>query len=298
MSAADGFDGSTLVSHETLARCGPDVLRRAVRSFATDDVRVVVTARDLARQIPSVWQERIKNRGTLGYDEFLHELFGSEQGRRRKGGFWLPQHLPSLAQRWIAEVGADRFTLVTVPPSGAAPDELWRRFAAATGVPDAAYDLEATGSNPSLGVVESELLRRLNPKLADVPWPQYETRVKRGFAEGELATFSHSARLAVPPRLHEEVRQAGEEMIGYFASAGCRVVGDLDDLRPRLDDTATTGPDQVTDAEVLDVALGLVARHAARPRGRALPSPRSLGERVRARTRDLVAGRRRERAHG
>jgi hypothetical protein len=228
-------------------------------------VRVVVTARDLARQVPSVWQETIKNRGDRTYGDFLDEVFRSADGRRRKGGFWLAQNLPALATRWMDVVGPERFTLVTVPPSGAAPDELWRRFCTAVDIPDADYELEVEGSNPSLGVVESELLRRVNPKLADLSWPEYETRVKRAFAERELATFSRSDRLVVPPDLHEDVRRAGEDAIAFFEGAGCRVVGDLEDLRPQLSHEPSRTPEEVTEADLLDVALGLVARSAARP---------------------------------
>lgn len=265
VSAANSFDGTTLISHETFARCTPEVIAKAVGSFDTDDVRVVITARDLARQVPSVWQERLKNRGTISYEEFLEEIFTSPQGRERKGGFWLPQNLPALAQRWMDVVGPDRLTLVTVPPSGADHDELWRRFAAATEIPEAGYDLEVEGSNPSLGVVESELLRRLNPKLEDLTWPEYEVRAKRAFAERELATFSRSDRLVVPVDRHDEVLRSGAEMIDFFASAGCRVVGDLEDLRPKLSGQVTRTPDQVSESDVLDLALGLVARSVARP---------------------------------
>lgn len=270
VSAVDDFDGVGLISHETLARSNRAAVRKAVESFATDDVRVVVTARDLARQVPSVWQETIKNRGDRTYGEFLDEVFRSPDGERRKGGFWLAQNLPALATRWMEVVGPERFTLVTVPPSGAAPDELWRRYCAAVGIPDADYRLEVEGSNPSLGVVESELLRRVNPKLGDLTWPEYETRIKRAFAERELATFSRSDRLVVPADLHDAVRRAGDDAISFFADAGCRVVGDLEDLRPQLSDAPSRTPEEVSDQDLLDLALGLVARSASRP---AVPRP-------------------------
>jgi hypothetical protein len=267
VAEVDAFGAASVISHETFARCTPDQVRQAVGAFDTDDVRIVVTARDIARQIPSVWQERLKNRGTETYGEFLHEIFGSAQGRNRKGGFWLPQNLTALAERWMDVVGPDRFTLVTVPPPGADQDELWRRFTAATDVPPASYRLQVEGSNPSLGVVESELLRRMNPELADLPWPAYEVRVKRGFAERELATHSRSGKLTVPRDFHDEARAVGEQCVSFFGAAGCRVVGDLDDLRPRLSEEPSMHPDEVTTEEVLDLALGMLARSASRPRG-------------------------------
>ncbi len=61
-----GFPGRALVSHETLARTTKPVARKAVASLG-DDVRVLITCRDLGRQVPAVWQENVKNRSTESY---------------------------------------------------------------------------------------------------------------------------------------------------------------------------------------------------------------------------------------
>ena len=41
-------------------------------------------------------------------------------------------------------------------------------------------------------------MRRLNPAVAELSWPEYESRVKKRFAEKTLVTFSNSGRLKVP----------------------------------------------------------------------------------------------------
>jgi hypothetical protein len=265
VAEANGFPGATVISHETLARTPRNLVRTAVDAFDTDDVRVVVTARDLARQIPAVWQEGVKNRLDGGYRAFLDGILRSEQGRERVGGFWQPQNLPAVVQRWADVVGAGNVTVVTVPPPGADKQELWNRFATALELPALAYVFPESGGNPSLGVVESELLRRLNGKLPDLGWPEYEARIKKRFAERTLVTFSTSARLQVPDEYRDEVAAAGAEMIDALDASGCRVVGDLEELRPQFGEGGSPNPDDVADDVLLDLALGLVGQYASRP---------------------------------
>ena len=40
-------------------------------AFADDEVHVVLTARDLARQIPAEWQENVKHRGRRSFARFM-----------------------------------------------------------------------------------------------------------------------------------------------------------------------------------------------------------------------------------
>nr|MBA2558394.1 hypothetical protein [Propionibacteriales bacterium] len=216
------FDGSALISHETLAHTRKRVIEPAIASFDTDDVRIVLTTRDLARQLPAVWQEKVKNRGEQTYAEFLDSTFAAAGGRRKRGGFWRAQDIVGLSRRWANIVGADRITIVTVPPPGD-PRELWRRFARAVELPDLLYDIATDSSNSSLGVAESELLRRLNPRLPDLTWPEYEGRIKRRFVEVDLAPYQVAGRLTVPKKWHDDIRQLSEQTIASLRDASYRV---------------------------------------------------------------------------
>lgn len=268
VEAANAFPGTTLFSHERLARCHQEAIERAVSSFDTDDVRVVITARDLARQIPAVWQERLKNRNEESYSSFLDSVFRTPEGRPRYDNFWWPQNLTDLVGRWAKVVGTDRTTLVTVPQTGGDPQELWRRFAQAVELPAADYDLEVRFGNPSLGVVESEMLRRLNPKLRDLPWPDYEAFVKSRLAENHLLSLSHSGRLTVPDEYRDEVASHSERTIGYLEQSGCRIIGDLADLRPAFPAAGGLMPDDVEDNTLLELAMQLVAQYSQMPTAR------------------------------
>ncbi len=276
VEAADQFDGCTLISHETLARAKPAHIERAVHGFATDDVRVVITARDLARQIPATWQETLKNRSETPYPDYLTSLFEDwSSARRSRKGFWAAQDVGALVRRWSPAVGAERVTIVTVPPPGADRDELWRRFARATDLPDLPYAPGEATANSSLGVAEAEVLRRLNPLLADVlDWPEYDALVKRRLAEMILGPLDSHGRLTLPEPWQAPAQEIAASHIAYLRSSGVRVVGDLDDLEPQSAPGETVQPDDLTDADVLDAALRGLASLAAVPPAPAPAPPR------------------------
>ncbi len=272
------YAGSAVISHETLARTRRKVIKHAVDSFDTDDVRVVLTTRDLARQIPAVWQENVKNRNDQSYAEFLHDvLVGVARKRPRPGlpdlvpasSFWRPQNLSNLVKRWSHVVGPGNVILVTVPPPGAPRDELWNRFATATELPDLPYTFELESENVSLGAAEAELLRRIIPHVGpEIDWPKWENRVKRRFAERTLAPARTQGRIVVPEAWHEAVTEISEQMITTLQVPGIQVVGDLDDLRPRFETADGPLPDEVTDTELLESALVVLAKLAG-----AAPAP-------------------------
>lgn len=270
---ANAYEGAALISHETLARTRRPVIERAVSDFDTDDVRVVVTARDLARQVPAIWQERLKNRSVETYDSFLQSIFASEHGRRRRGLFWEVQDLIGVTRRWSAGVGPGNLIIVTVPPAGGDPQELWRRFATAANLPDLPYDVDIPHRNASLGVVESELLRRLNPVVSDLTWPEYEFRIKHRFAELNLGSYQTAGRLTVPKEWHDDVQRIAEKTIAHLAASGFQVVGDLADLTPRFAEPLTDAPAEVDDAAVLGLALQVLGKFAAQPEHVQAPGP-------------------------
>jgi hypothetical protein len=286
---ANSFSGTAVISHETLARSRRAVIRAAVDSFTTEDVRVVLTTRDLGRQIPAVWQENVKNRNPQAYGDFLREVLVAVEPDEPASpqpdavdaepvwstAFWRPQNLPDLVTRWARAVGPDKVILVTVPPPGSARNELWTRFAAATELPELPYAFDLESENVSLGAAEAELLRRLTAYVPDqVDWPQWERRVKRRFAERTLAPHRAQGRIVVPEKWHDAVTEIAERMIARLESSGVRVVGDLDDLRPRFEAADGPLPDEVSDAALLESALVVLGQLA----GSAPETPRSIRE--------------------
>jgi hypothetical protein len=286
------FDGAAVVSHETFARASSRQIQRVMDSFEGADLRIVLTVRDLGRQVPAVWQETLKNRATGSYEEFLADVFVNADSGAHKF-FWRPQDVAGVVRRWSRKVGVENVTVVTVPPSGAPRDELWARFASAIGLPDIDIEIPAVPANTSLGPAEAELLRHVNAAMpADVPWPRYLRAVKRQFAEGRLAARTASARIVVPPAWHDAVKQRATEMVGYIEQSGVRVVGDLDDLTPSLPTADVSGPEDLDRQELMRVAAEVVRDYVLAPPRRsattATPLPPTPPQGLVARLRRVV----------
>jgi hypothetical protein len=227
---ASASDDRVLISHELYAAANADQAKVAVHSLMERgaEVHIVITARDLLRQLTAEWQEHVKHRSTLRFEEFVDAV-----REDRRHWFWLVQDFADVARRWGALLPADHVHVVTVPPPGAPADTLWTRFAGLLELDAAAFDTDLPRSNSSLGVSQAELLRRVNLTLGErlpIPGP-YPLVVKNVLAHKILEARAGERLL---PRagdaefvLAESARVADE-----LARMGVDVVGDLADLTP------------------------------------------------------------------
>ena len=101
------WPGTAVISHEILAAATPEQVQRAVRSFGPADVHVVLTTRDLARQVPSTWQEHLKNRHATRWSDYVAAIREIEAGVEAAGEaarlarrFWRAQDAADILQRW------------------------------------------------------------------------------------------------------------------------------------------------------------------------------------------------------
>ncbi|GAB3439161.1 hypothetical protein [Actinophytocola sediminis] len=258
---ARGWPGTSVISHEMLAAASPAAVRRAVHSFGDAEVHLVCTARDLARQLPAVWQEDVKNTGTLTFDEFSRSLRGEDDSIDPyfADTFWSYQDLPEILRTWAADVPPERVHVLPLP-RGAARDALWKRFAKLIGVDPAACPTRMDVQNPSTGVVETNLLRLLNDTgiRDELDWRGYESLVKRFLAVEVLAGRPGAVPLALPVEDRPWVEQWSKDAVEAVRTAGYHVVGDLADLLPAW--RAEAGhPDGADPAEVLDAAVYALA---------------------------------------
>ena len=242
------WEGTALVSMEWLGVAGPRKVATVVESFPAGTVRVVVTARDLNRQIPAMWQESLKNGRTVPFDRYVAAV-RDQEGLGR--AFWREQTVGAMCQRWAEAVGVEHVRLVTVPPPGAPRDTLWRRFAESVGV-EAEGTAEPETANPSLGAASVEVLRRVNELVADLPYGDYAPVVKHRLAKSVLG-----ARREDEPALGLDVPDwlpaRSERMVARLRELGVPVVGDLEDLRPVA--VPGTSPADVPVEQQLDAAV-------------------------------------------
>lgn len=250
---ARGFAGATVMGHEILSGATPRQVERVARDLAGVDWHVVVTARDLGRQIPAWWQEWVKDGHTTGFAETMaeHVLPGWDGSGHP---FWHFQDLTGVLDRWGAVVPASRMHVVVVPQSGADPQELWRRFAAAVGLPEGVAVDTPPPSNESLGVTEVSMLRRVNEALdRRLVQPYYGPVVKHWFVESVLSPRS-SRRPMLPADWQERVDRTTDRWLGYLEASGVRVHGPLEDLRPSVAADGDRPPDDVTAEESAELA--------------------------------------------
>lgn len=279
VSEARRTRGDVLISHEILAVAKPAHVKRAMRDFADDEVHVIVTARDLARQIPAEWQEKVKHRGRRTFAEFLDVLVAAHAKSAPKMWFWRAQDLPKILTTWGSGLTPDRVHLVTVPTPGGPREALWERFGGVLGLDPTAPYADTTSSNASIGAAEVALLRRLNlvtkerklPRSVYVPW------VRELVVRKTLASRS-SAPAKLDPRLRGFVDEVTERWLEWIQQSGVDIVGSVEDLRPVWPehDHDWVDPDVPSEAEVADAAIEALASVLDEIARREAPEPSTV----------------------
>ncbi|MDQ4007255.1 MAG: hypothetical protein M3211_04050 [Actinomycetota bacterium] len=236
-SRAASWTGHTVVlGNEVLGGANERQIRRLVDSLAPAEVHVLFTARDLARQLVSDWQEHLKHKHTITLEDFVDELVEHGLDARPPFGemFWGLHDAAHVLSRWARVVPADRVHVVTLPPPGGPRDALWQRFCQVTGLDPTRYSLDVRRANPSLGRSEAELVRRLNKRVGDLPTPHYDFLVRQRLGGGPL--HGSGGRIVLPEGRMPWVLERSRALVDQLAAAGYDVVGDLDDLLPRPQD--------------------------------------------------------------
>ncbi len=258
---AQRFGGTTVLSNELFSNVEATDVPGALKHLEGLDVHLVVTARDLARQLPAEWQEGVKHGRSLRYQRFLDRVSDPERSHPHARKFWRHQDVADLLDRWGAHLPADHVHLVTVPPPGAPRELLWHRFCEVVGVdPEVATEEPPTGSNVSLGVTAVDVLRRVNGRLRrlDERPPGLRRTVKQVLVNGALRADT-SPRVSTPEALLPRLAEITDDWVRRIGAAGYDVVGDLDDLTPRPAKDAGQARPRVQVRESRDLALDAVA---------------------------------------
>ncbi len=253
---------TVVVSHELLAGATRAQARAALAELSADgsDVHVVYAARDLGRQVPAEWQEGVKHRRKRTYARFLTKIEQTTRGADATMWFWRAQDLRGVLERWAADLPADRVHVVTVPPSGAPPEELFGRYCRAFGIDPAWAPRPAGGTNSSMGTAETALLRLVNKRLNQVEYPSedYRRLVRELIVHETLAGRSGATRATLTPEAHAWIAPLAEEWIAWVHDQGYDVVGDLADLRVPEPTPQDRPVDKPSRADVLDAAVDAI----------------------------------------
>jgi hypothetical protein len=219
------------------------------------DVHVIITARDWARQIPSEWQQDVKQRSIVTYDDFVEAV------RKRtpdSDDYYARQDVPGIAARWGAQLPPERVHIVAVP-QGRDASRLFELFGGILDLDPSSLQ-KAGGRNPSLGYEQAETLRRVNVALGD-----RLTNFRRDYRFAVRSFIYHGAlrgregmSLRLPPDTVAWCHEASAAQAKELVERGYDVVGSVDDLiAPNQPETSERV--EVTDSQVATVAVRALA---------------------------------------
>jgi hypothetical protein len=230
-------------------------------------IKVVLTTRDVARLVPAQWQSALRQGKTWTLSEYSHAVAGlSGRGERHPAyqHFWKRQDYGGILRRWADAVGKDNVTVVTLPPSGSDPDELWRRFCAATELDPDRYPTKGV-RNSSLGAASAEVLRRLNATelIESLSHQDYASEVNGRLARHVLdPRRAEEPGLTLPTEQRDWVSTKADEIIDEIETVGVKVIGSLDDLRPTPISKPYQAPEELSDDVLLAAAMDALSGYA------------------------------------
>lgn len=250
--------GTVVVSMEFLA---PRNTRKIeiIRDGLHGQLEVVLTGRDLARNIAAMWLESVQNGSAVTWDDYLGAVRSEDTKSPVARNFWNHQGLAAIARRWSDVVGPDHFTLMTVPPKGAPSSLLWERFAQVLELDPGAFELNVR-ANRSIGLATAITLRHLNEILGRDGTPAADHRFYDLLVKHLLTKRGLVAREGEPTLGLEErwVMKRGAAEVTALRAQRHRVIGELDELLPQP--VRGIHPDQVSPAQQLDAAMEGLAR--------------------------------------
>jgi len=262
---------SAVISQEFLYRADREQIDAMVASLGGGRVEAVLSVRDVARLVPAQWQTSVRQRSTWTLTEYADAVAGtadSDESAAASRHFWRRQDYGPILGRFVEALGLDRVRVVTVPPSGGDPDELWRRFCQACDI-DVGATKPGGVSHESLGAESAEVMRRLNAldAIESMPIRAYKKSVNGALSRRSLAPRrSLETGLVLPERHQEWADREASRLIADIEASGVEVIGDLDDLRPRTSSKRFVEPALISSDELLKCALdglaGLALEHA------------------------------------
>ena len=250
-------DGDALLSSEFYARAKPETAARIVRELkeVSGEVHVLITARDLGRQVLASWQQYVKRGGLRTLQSFWdkHHADGASAWK-----FWRNQDVPALAQRWL-DAGADAVTLVVVGAPGSAHDQVWRDMCDVLGLEHEPLPVPRR-SNRSLGAVEIEVLRRVNRYLpSGIDRVRSQNLTSKFYGDRLSGLDLPKVPVAVSPQLAEQVRACATDQVQRLTAmvddGRVRVVGELKHLEARIEPVDS----QVDEALVAEASTRMLA---------------------------------------
>lgn len=243
-------DKRVIVSSEFFNAARGDRVREIVERLGGERVHVLVTLRPLHKIMPSAWQQHIRNRLEVGYDEWLDGLFNRPPYNWPTPSFWRRHHHDKLVERWAEVVGPENLTVVMVDQRDRGG--LLRTVEQLVGLPENLLQPD-DHVNRSLTYAETELIRQLNVALREREWTgeQYRDVVRMGVVHSLHANHHPSGDeqpIVTPKWALDRAAEIGAAAAERIEATGVHVIGDLSALASMP--TTTARADQVSADEI------------------------------------------------
>ncbi|MBF4161892.1 hypothetical protein [Nocardioides acrostichi] len=252
---SDAGGRAALVSEESLSPAEDAQIERLLAACAAGDrePHVVLSVRDLARQIPSVWQQLLQSGRTITYPHYVRRL---REVQGTDAPIWRQKDIAAVVDKWARHVPPERIHVVTVPPPGSDQTLLLRRYCSVLGVePDWLVETDPGRANRGLRLEQSEVLRRVNDAIPENLFRRdlYGDIGKRWLSVQVLGG-TEGRRILLPAEHAEWCQETSRGYVEHLRTSGVDVVGELEDLLPRpesiADDDQEVSEEQVAQAAV------------------------------------------------
>jgi hypothetical protein len=241
---------SAIISMEFLSLLSDDQVERCVSSLSRHRVRVVLTARDLGRQIPAQWQESVQNSSSWTYRDYVDGLASMAPMTNKYGRhFWNKQDFAAILKPWTKLLPTEDVVVVTVPPSGAPKGLLWERFCESVGLPPERFD-DSIRANESLGAASAEVMRYVSAAAEETKVSDAVRRNLKKVVSKDILASHKSAEptLLLPVERQEWTTRRSRALIDDLQALTPTVIGDLEELMPVY---APEGPNTTTDPSTI-----------------------------------------------
>ncbi len=220
-----------VISSEWFAELQPAGIRMLVDAFDPARVHVAVTLRPLGRILASQWQQFAQAGHSIAFDAWLKAIF-DDPTSTTGALFWQRHRHDELIDRWAAEVGHDRLTVVVADDRDR--DFLLRSFERLVGLRSHTLEAPDDRENRSLTKAETEVVRFLHPAMREHDLDaSLRLRIALFAVAGNLklrVPDANEPRIETPSWAFEASAEVARQAVDRIRSTGVRVIGDLDSL--------------------------------------------------------------------
>lgn len=247
---------NALISHEFFCPASAEQVAQAVDAFPDSEVHVILTARGVVDLFLSRWQEWIKNGAFRPID-------GYPRPNPHPSWGWSTIDPGEVLRTWGSVIPRERIHVVPMRSGNTDPEDLWHRFLDVVEISADGLTPEPAGANQSLGIVEVEVLRKVNRRLRRAEGfasPRDRGRWIRGrLAENTIRGLGRSEKFRPGEEKLQELLAREEKLIESLETGGFDLRGGLFQLRS-ADVSERRHPSDVAAEETTWVSALVIAK--------------------------------------